>query len=127
MRIIVNGGIINLNDAKNFLKDFDGAMIGRAAWDNPWMFSSADNTFFDKNINVSRYEIINNYLEYANKYISLGHTQRRLIRPLFNMFYGVQGSKLWKQQLNEIANNKIDINSISNLAYQIEDMILDAA
>jgi hypothetical protein len=43
------------------------------------------------------------------------------------MFYGVQGSKLWKQQLNDIANNKIDINSISNLAYQIEDMILDAA
>ena len=127
MRIIVNGGIINLNDAKNFLKDFDGVMIGRAAWDNPWMFSNAENTFFDKNINVSRYEIINNYLEYANKYLSLGHTQRRLIRPLFNMFYGVQGSKLWKQQLNDIANNKIDINSISNLAYQIEDMILDAA
>jgi tRNA-dihydrouridine synthase A len=127
MRIIVNGGIINLNDAKNFLNDFDGVMIGRAAWDNPWMFSNAENTFFDKNINISRYEIINSYLEYASKYLSLGHTQRRLIRPLFNMFYGVQGSKLWKQQLNDIANNKIDINSISNLAYQIEDMILDAA
>jgi tRNA-dihydrouridine synthase A len=102
-------------------------MIGRAAWDNPWMFSKAENIFFNNENNISRYEIVNNYIEYAKKYISLGHTQRRLIRPLFNIFYGVQGSKLWKQQLNDIANNKIDINSICDLVYQIEEILEEAA
>ena len=127
MQIIINGGIQNLNQAKHFLKDFDGSMIGRAAWDNPWMFSKAENIFFNNENNISRYEIVYNYIKYANKYISLGHTQRRLIRPLFNIFYGVQGSKLWKQQLNDIANNKIDINSICDLVYQIEEILEEAA
>jgi tRNA-dihydrouridine synthase A len=127
MKVIINGGIQNLYEAKILLNNFDGVMIGRAAWDNPWLFSKADKLFYNKNNNVSRLEVINKYIEYANKYIDIGHTQRRLIRPLFNMFYGKQGSKLWKQQLNEIANNKISINSIYDLAYQIEEMLKEAA
>lgn len=127
MKIVINGGIKNLYEAKILLNDFDGVMIGRAAWDNPWLFSKADNLFYNKKNNVSRLDVINKYIEYANKYIDIGHTQRRLIRPLFNIFYGNQGSKLWKQQLNEIANNKISINSIYDLAYQIEEMLEEAA
>ena len=127
IKVIINGGIQNLYEAKTLLNDFDGVMIGRAAWDNPWLFSKADNLFYNKKNNVSRLEVINKYIEYANKYIDIGHTQRRLIRPLFNIFYGKQGSKLWKQQLNEIANNKISINSICDLAYQIEEMLDEAA
>ena len=46
---------------------------------------------------------------------------------LFNLFYGVQGTKIWKQQLNEVANNKISINSIYDLSSQLEETIEEAA
>ena len=127
MNIILNGGIKNLKEAKWHLNTFDGSMIGRAAWDNPWMLSETDNLFYNNKNNMSRSEIIGKYLKYASKYICLGHSQRRLVRPLFNLFYGVQGTKIWKQQLNEVANNKISINSIFDLSSQLEETIEEAA
>ena len=122
MNIIINGGIKNLKEAKWHLNTFDGCMIGRAAWYNPWMLSDADNLFYNNKNNISRSEIISKYLKYANKYINIGHSQRRLVRPLFNLFHGIQGSKIWKQQLNEVANNKISISSIYDLASQLEEI-----
>ena len=127
MEIIINGGIKNLTEAKWHLNTFDGSMIGRAAWDNPWMFSEADKLFFNEESHMSRSSIINKYLKYAQKYINTGHSQRRLIRPLFNLFYGVQGTRVWKQQLNEVANNKVSINSVSDLASQLEELAEVAA
>ena len=127
MDIIINGGVKNLLEAKWHLNSFDGSMIGRAAWDNPWMFSEADELFYNDKNNISRSSIINKYLKHANKYISMGHSQRRLVRPLFNLFYGIQGSKVWKQQLNEVANNKISINSIYDLASQLDEITEAAA
>ena len=91
------------------------------------MFSDTDNLFYNNKNNMSRSEIIGKYLKYASRYISLGHSQRRLVRPLFNLFYWVQGTKIWKQQLNEVANNKISINSIYDLSSQLEEMIEEAA
>jgi len=127
MNIIINGGINNLTEAKWHLNTFDGSMIGRAAWDNPWMFKDADNLFYNMKNNITRSEIIHKYVKYADKYIDIGHSQRRLVRPLFNLFYGIQGSKIWKQQLNEVANNQISINSIYDLASQLEETIEVAA
>lgn len=127
INIVVNGGIENLSEAKMHLNNFDGSMIGRAAWDNPWMFNEADNLFYNEKNEGTRLEVIDKYLKYSGKYINIGHSQRRLVRPLFNLFYGVQGSKIWKQQLNEVANNKISIDSIYDLASKLEEIIEVAA
>ena len=44
--IEINGGIQSLPDVIAQLEHVDAVMIGRAAWDNPWMFAQADRELF---------------------------------------------------------------------------------
>ena len=46
---ILNGGINNLNDAENLLKEFDGVMIGRLIKNNPFILKEVDKKFFKGN------------------------------------------------------------------------------
>ncbi len=48
LKIIINGGITSLEQAKTLLQDFDGAMIGRTACKNPSLFQTADSYFFQE-------------------------------------------------------------------------------
>ena len=121
LKFIINGGVNSLNTSKTLLKTYDGVMIGRYAWDNPWVFGDTDHIIFGNKCNkISRIELVEKYLNYAQKYIKLGHTQRRIVKPLFNILYSYNGSKYWKQELNSVANNKRPLKDILNIIENIE-------
>jgi len=128
MNIIINGGLTDIYKSKSLLSQYDGVMIGRYAWDNPWEFRKADQLFFNKKYKmINKNEIIDKYINYSSKYIKKGHSTRKLIKPLFNIFYASHGSKYWKQQLNQISNNNLPINKLSNIVKNIENFNQKAA
>ena len=96
------------------MKVFDGFMIGRAAWDTPWMFSK-----IDKN-SVSRLNVVDKYLGYAEEMSKLGYSKTILLKPIFNLFHGMSGSKIWKQTLNSFSFEYGSLNKLYNLAIKIE-------
>lgn len=50
------------------LQKVDGVMIGRSAYENPWMFSIFDNRYFGvENLNYSRREILLKYAEFVEE------------------------------------------------------------
>ena len=61
---ILNGGINNLNDAENLLKEFDGVMIGRLIKNNPFILKEVDKKIFKGEDKLIDESIINNYFEY---------------------------------------------------------------
>jgi len=113
-KIYINGGIKTVEDGNALLNIFDGFMIGRAAWDTPWMFSK-----IDKN-SVSRLNVIDKYLNYAEEKRKLGYSKTILLKPIFNLFYGMSGSKIWKQTLNGFSFEYGSLNKLYNLANKIE-------
>lgn len=48
--IEINGGITNLTQVKEQLKLVDAVMIGRAAYDNPYLFATVDNDIYGENL-----------------------------------------------------------------------------
>ena len=46
LHIGINGGIVSLPQAARHLEAVDGVMIGRAAYDQPFLFAEADNVIF---------------------------------------------------------------------------------
>ncbi len=46
LEIVLNGGIRSLDEARAHLDTFDGAMIGRAAVDDPYLLAEADQVIF---------------------------------------------------------------------------------
>ncbi|RLN60840.1 hypothetical protein BBJ29_001868 [Phytophthora kernoviae] len=65
----LNGGVRSIQHARELLDttNIDGVMIGRAAYNTPWNFRDADRLIFnaERNPNLSRREVIERYLEYA--------------------------------------------------------------
>lgn len=106
--IEINGGIKTLIEAKEQLQYTDGVMIGRAAWDNPFLFSEADMFFEEKKVcnPPNREIVIEQYSEYIKEQLSNGEHMSLLLLPIFNIFTGVAGAAYWRRYLSENGNKK---------------------
>jgi len=58
LTIHVNGGIKTMEDLKDKLTAFDGAMIGREAYQNPWFLRSIEEEFYNSKNLLNHEEII---------------------------------------------------------------------
>jgi tRNA-dihydrouridine synthase A len=101
-KISLNGGVKNLEDAKNILQKTDGAMIGRAACETPWILANADSEIFGENSETkNRLEILEKYLPYAEQQFKRGVPPSFLAKPLMGLFHGVPGAKKYRTVLSE--------------------------
>ena len=99
---VLNGGIHTLEQAASHQPYTDGVMIGRAAYDNPWLFAEVDQRFFGKPAQVAeRVSIIQKMEPYVAQQLSRGVPLSRLLKPLFNLFHGQAGGKRWRRYLSE--------------------------
>ncbi len=106
LEIIINGGIQNLDDAATQLKKTDGVMIGRAAYQNPYILSNADiDIFDDKNTIIkSRHQILREFIPYVEKEIRDNKTQlKHITRHILGIFAGQSGGKQFRRYLSENA------------------------
>ena len=110
LEIIINGGIKTIHDIRNHLMHVDGVMIGRAAYDNPFILSDLDSIFYnEKSIPKSKKQILNTYLEYVEKQIKNGHNLSRMMKHLFGLSRGDKNAKSFRIKILEaIKNNTLD-------------------
>jgi len=105
LTIEINGGITDLDQARAHLQQVDAAMIGRAAYDHPYLFATADREFFDPTAPVrSRREVVAALIPYAEAWVSRGAKLHSLTRHWLQLFAGQPGTKAWKRHLSEYAN-----------------------
>ena len=66
LRIILNGGVQSLDEAVGHLRHVDGVMIGRAAYERPWLLADVDRLIFGRaNPVASREVALLSYLPYV--------------------------------------------------------------
>jgi len=98
----INGGIKSLEQAQEQLKYTDGVMIGRAAYDDPYLFAEADRRFFGENYVPPTRKMVAEamipYIEFClGNQVKLG----RILPHLAGLFNGQPGSRVWKRYLSE--------------------------
>ena len=115
--IEINGGIANLDDARQHLNRVDAVMIGRAAYDNPYLFATVDRDFYPAGScltrsvpnpagNVSpniatRFEIATAMLPYIEEQLDRGTKLHSITRHMLHLFAGQAGTRAWKRTLTE--------------------------
>lgn len=103
--IEINGGITTLEQVKEQLKLVDGVMIGRAAYDNPYLFATIDRDIFGEVVNpLSRHQIIEAMFPYIDFWIARGLKLNSISRHFLQIFSGQTGTKAWKRYLSENAH-----------------------
>lgn len=103
LAIEINGGITTLEQAQNHLRSVDAVMIGRAAYDQPYLFSTADATFYQETTPLlSRHQIAAAMLPYIDYWvINKGLKLNKITRHLLQLFAGQPGSRNWRRILTE--------------------------
>ncbi len=109
LEVIINGGIKTLDEALNHLKKVDGVMLGRAAYQTPWILSAVDERIFNAPKNhQTRHEIANQMLDYVDNYLTNDQTGRarahHITRHMIFLFQGLEGARKYRQTLSVEAN-----------------------
>jgi tRNA-dihydrouridine synthase A len=100
--IEINGGFRTLEDAGQQLQHVDGVMIGRAAYDNPFLFAEADSTLFDQsNPVVDRHQVVEAMLPYIEEQLAGGVRLHSMTRHMLMLFRGQPGGRRWRRVLGE--------------------------
>src|SRR5205807_1816779 len=102
LRIEINGGITALLQATAHLRDVDGAMLGRAAYDHPYLFAEADALCFgDTAPPPTRRQVLEVMLSYLERWTAQGLQPYRIVRHLLSLFAHQRAARLWKRSLSE--------------------------
>lgn len=100
--IEINGGINTLKQVSNFLNHVDGVMIGRAAYDNPYLFATVDRDIYSISSAIpTRYQIVEAMLPYIDYWLAKGVKLNSITRHMLQLFAGQPGAKSWKRYLSE--------------------------
>jgi tRNA-dihydrouridine synthase A len=102
--IVINGGINSLDEALLHLQRVDGVMIGREAYQNPYMLAEVDQRLFDSTRPVaSREQILLQLLPYVEQQLSRGGLLNHVSRHILGLFQNVPGARKFRRHLSENA------------------------
>ena len=92
LEIVVNGGISSWSSIEKHLLQVDGAMLGRAAYHDPWVIADEGN---------SRALVVRKMHEYCVKSVSRGVSLRHVARHVLGLYHGHPRARLWRRMLSD--------------------------
>jgi tRNA-dihydrouridine synthase A len=104
LTIAINGGIANLAAAREHLKYVDGAMLGRAAYQNPELLIDVDAEIFgEPSPFADAFQALEAYFPYVERELQRGARLHDMTRHLVGLFSGRSGARLYRQRLAALA------------------------
>jgi len=109
LEIILNGGIKTLEQCHEHLKVFDGVMLGREAYHNPYLLAEVDQQLFGSTAPViSRAEALSALRPYIAGHLQNGGAMHHITRHVLGLGTGFPGARRFRQLLS------VDIHKTDN-------------
>ena len=103
LQVIVNGGINDADEATAHLDHVDGAMLGRAAYHDPYLLHRLDAAWFGGELRP-RAELLRALRPYVEGQLERGVFLKHITRHLLGLFAGERGGRAFRQVLSEGAH-----------------------
>ena len=103
LAVIVNGGIADEGEATSHLGHVDGAMLGRAAYHDPWLLHRLDVAWFGGEL-ATRADVLRSMRPYVEDQLARGAQLKHITRHVLGLFHGERGGRAFRQTLSEGAH-----------------------
>lgn len=104
LTIVINGGVQSLDEAKRHLEHVDGVMMGRAAYQTPYVLASVDREIFgDDGAQASRDAALSALISYVDAHIARGGKLSNVTRHVLGLYHGEPRGRLFRRHLSERA------------------------
>ena len=98
--VALNGGLHTLAEAKPHLDALDGAMLGRAAYQDPALLLGVDPELFGEPAAfASQFEAVEAYFPYIEARLAEGARLADMTRHMLGFFAGLPGARLYRRHL----------------------------
>ncbi|MFZ7096762.1 tRNA dihydrouridine(20/20a) synthase DusA [Luteimonas dalianensis] len=103
LRVMVNGGIADAAEATAHLEHVDGAMLGRAAYHDPYLLHMLDTAWFGGE-RRDRGDLLRALRPYVEAQLARGAALKHITRHLLGLFQGQPGGRAFRRVLSEGAH-----------------------
>ena len=104
LEVILNGGITTVEQVRSHLERFDGVMLGRAAYHDPWMLARLQGELFDRQGVSDREQAVHAMSDYLEREVASGTPVKKVSRHILGLFQGMPGAKRWRRYISENAH-----------------------
>jgi tRNA-dihydrouridine synthase A len=105
LTVIVNGGIGSMDEASSHLDQVDGVMLGRAAYQDPYLLADVDAALFGaEDAAPTRIEVLDGFMAYAGQELARGTRLNQMTRHILGLFHGQPRARAFRRVLAERAH-----------------------
>lgn len=105
LEIIINGGFTRREQILAQYPHVDGVMIGRVAYQDPYLLAGMDQTLFGSTKPVpTRQEILQEFKTYAGTHVRQGTYLSHMTRHILGLFQGRPGARAFRRVISENAH-----------------------
>lgn len=102
LHIGINGGIKTLDECREQLDCVDSVMVGREAYQNPWLLAGVDEAFYGvAGPATSRHAAAKAFRPYIARRLEEGAKLNHVTRHLLGLFQGQPGGRRFRRHLSE--------------------------
>ncbi|MEL6748226.1 MAG: tRNA dihydrouridine(20/20a) synthase DusA [Pseudomonadota bacterium] len=101
LTIVLNGGIADLASASAHLAHLDGVMLGRAAYQNPFLLAGVDRALFaDGGRMRDRSDVVAAMRPIVQRYLESGVRLHQITRHMLGLYQGEPGARTYRRHLS---------------------------
>lgn len=122
LEVCINGGVTTLDETENHLTQVDGVMMGRMAYERPYVLAEVDQRLFGSTKPPrTRHEVMEAFLPYMVRRLEEGVTLHAMTRHILGLFHGMPGARAWRRHISENAYKKgADISVVTEALSKIQ-------
>lgn len=124
--IEINGGIRTIESINEHLRFVDGVMLGRVAYENPFILTEVDQFCEGGKINnISRREVIEGLINYVEQFGNDKRLGQQALKNVLGLFHDKRGSRLWRQLITPPWKDDMCAKDVLEKALQVlpEDVL----
>jgi tRNA-dihydrouridine synthase A len=102
LTIVLNGGIGSLEECTAHLAHVDGVMLGRAAYQRPYLLAGVDQALFGSDEPmVARGDVLARLVPYVREHLARGGRLNSITRHILGLYHGQPRARLFRRHLSE--------------------------
>jgi tRNA-dihydrouridine synthase A len=126
--ILINGGIASVEQARDELEHVDGAMMGRAAYQEPWRLLAVDPVLFGE---AAPFPSVKGaalaFVPYIERELAAGVRLHAITRHMLGLFRAVPGARAFRRHLaTEGVKPDAGVNVLIEALAMVADGVPDA-
>jgi tRNA-dihydrouridine synthase A len=103
LTVILNGGLKTVQQVREWLPKFDGVMLGRQAYQEPYLLAALDAELLGGTgvMPPTREQAVLAYADYVDRRLALGDRLPLMLRHIHGLYAGLPKARSWRRYVTE--------------------------